>query len=405
MDILWWILMLCVIFVSAKNIYAQGKKNNNEKLSVEDSNNKRTSEKEKPVKVSGKLRVAYIPATHDALLFIAKEENFFEFEDYELDVQIREYPNSPEALVALERGGFDIAIPGIAAPLYGIAAGKTLKIIGGEAWYSAGIVARPALKPKDGARGKELLEPFKGKRIASIKNSTGDAILRGKIREDKLASEIKIRTYPTPQKAMHDLINGKVDAAMLWSPHMSTMEEEHKQFKVVLWTRQLLDHPCCRQVTTMETYNNKRKALVYYMAGIIRAKDFMAKAAEDEDKRKAVLKDVKKYVKNEEKILIQELFTIDTKLEKKRTEVSPNNSPNEIEAYAKMMIAATLISPKSLSIISKSVDTDILTEAYQIIYPKMTKKDAEGCAKSGLLSDKEIQDLWNKYGKQPDSNQ
>lgn len=407
-----WVLIVCLIVVGSENAHAQSK---SKITSAEDSNNRRlTSEKGEPIKGTEvlKLKVGYIPATHDALLFIAKEEQFFE--QYYLSVTISSYINSPKALEALGSEEIDIAIPGIAAPLYKIASGASLRIIGGEAWYSAGIVAKRDLMPKEGAKGKALLEPFKGKRIATIMQSTGDAILRGKIKEFGLDGEIDIRIYLDPKRAKNALMNGEVDAAMLWSPYMSQAEHEDDEMSVVVWAYQLQKHPCCRQVIMAQTQNNKREALVRYMSGIVEAKNFMSLRKNN----KIVLEHVKKYVIGiDDEILKEELFN-DPPLHKKRTkvfpnnskelfndppkrtEVSPNNSPEEIYAYAKMMEKATLIAPQSVTRIEKSVDTDILAEAYQRVYEYMPKKIADKCAKKGLMPDREIRKLAAKYKKQ-----
>ena len=384
-----WVLILCLVLAGSEKSPAQSKNNKKENPSVETSNNKQWApEKWETVKVTEVLRVAYLPATHDTLLFIALQEQFFV--SYGLRVEMRSYANSPKALAALESGEVDIAIPGIAAPLYRIAAGAPLRIVGGEAWYSAGIVAKRDLMPKEGAKDKALLEPFKGKRIATITQSTGDAILRGKVMEYGLNGEIDIRTYSTPAKVENALLAGEVDAAMLWSPYMSLIEKKDEQMTVVVWAGQLIDHPCCRQVTTVNTQNDKREALIRYMSGIIMAKEFMS----DTQNAVKVLADVKQYISNiPDDILKKELFVIDNYLGKKRTELSPNNSPKEINDYAKMMIDSKLISSKSAPRIEKSVDTDILTEAYMRVYPSLTKEVAEACAKSGLLSHESIRKL------------
>lgn len=386
--VLCYMLVVCFILVGNEKSHGQSKNNSNsEKSSVESLINKeQTPEKKDAVKKTEELSVAYLPATHDTLLFIAEEEQFFE--KYGLSVQIFEYPNSPKAIAALESGKVDIAIPGIATPLYRIAKGGALSIIGGEAWYSAGIVAKRDLKPK-GSSLKELFKPFEGKRIATIIGSSGDAILRGKVIEAGLDDEIDIRTYQDPQKVMNALSAGEVDAAMLWSPYMSLVEKKDEQMTVVVWAKHLMKHPCCRQVVLTKTMKKKREALVRYMSGIIKAKDFMFRP---ENKEK-VLDDMKKYIRYiPEDILEKEIFIKDDYLGdgNKRTELSPNNSPKEIKDYVNMMITANLIPHNASSLIEKRVDTDILAEAYQRVYPTLTKEEAAASAKCGLLTHESI---------------
>lgn len=60
------------------------------------------------------VRVGYLPATHDALLFISKEEGLFNRS--KIDVQVRTYDNSVQILNDLKNGLLDIGIPGLATP-------------------------------------------------------------------------------------------------------------------------------------------------------------------------------------------------------------------------------------------------------------------------------------------------
>lgn len=334
------------------------------------------------------LRVAYLPATHDALLFIAIREGLFHRVGLNLDA--RRYTNSPAALAALESGEVDLAIPGIAAPFYRIASGGPLVVLGGEAWYSAGIVATPDFVPKQVGSARQLLIAFRGKTIATITKSTGDAILRAKLFEAVLSNDVSLRAYQSPVQAMSALESGEVDAAMLWSPHMTTIERRTKgRFVTVVWASQLQKHPCCRQIATAKTTRAKREALVRYMSGIILAKRFMA----DRANQQRVLDAVGNYVKASPDLLRQELFDIDPRAKHRRTEVSPNNGPDQVRKYAEMMRDAKLISPNAVGRIERSIDVSILTDAYRRVYPVLSEEEAKDCAARGLEPCERIQQL------------
>src|SRR4051812_12473582 len=86
------------------------------------------------------MRVGYLPATHDTLLFIAAEEKFF---PANLEVQLIKYTSSPDILNDLRGQKIDVAIPGVAAPVQRIAEGAPFVVVGGAAQESAAVVVAP----------------------------------------------------------------------------------------------------------------------------------------------------------------------------------------------------------------------------------------------------------------------
>lgn len=337
------------------------------------------------------IRVGYLPATHDALLFVALEEKFFQAQ--KVNVDPREYKNSPDALKALEAGEVDIAIPGIAAPLLRIAGGSNFEVVGGEAWYSAGIVASAELKPIFDAAPRTpvgLLSPLAGKRVGTVTQSTGDAILRSYSLKAGLGDKIHIVTYESPVQLANALKAGEVDAAMLWSPHMSKVEADSPQFKTVLWTSQLVDHPCCRQVCRYQTRQEKHDALVRYLAGLVLAKRFLS----DPANAARVLADVKTRITGvSDDLLRRELIDTDPDAKHRRTEVSPNGAPSAVVEYAQMMATAGLIAPTATDRIRQSVQMGPLADAYQRLYPTITPDQAKECSEGGLATCKWIDGL------------
>lgn len=329
-----------------------------------------------------RVLVGYLPATHDSLLFVALGEDFFRH--YGVAVDAREYKNSPDALKALEAGEVDVAIPGIAAPLYRVASGSPLVIIGGEAWYSAGIVAKKELRAQidDSRRRKRsLLSPFAGLKVATITQSTGDAVLRAEIIRSKLSEQIQVLTYESPVQAIAALKAGEVDAAMLWSPHMSKVEAQDGRLATVLWSSELVDHPCCRQVCLRDTTKKRAQALTRYLAALIVAKRFLLVPGNQE----RALAHVKKYVTGvDDAMLRREIADVDPVARHHRTELSPNSAPSQVQSYAMMMADASLIAREGVERVAKSVDTNLLANAYRLVYPELTPQEASACASGGL---------------------
>ena len=118
------------------------------------------------------LKVGHLPVTGHAKFFVAKEEKFFEQEG--LDVQLAEFTNSADGLAALRAGQLDLGAFGTTAPLVHIAKGAELRIIGGVLGEDAAIITT-----KENAAGVKTVADLKGKKVATVRLATGDAVLRG----------------------------------------------------------------------------------------------------------------------------------------------------------------------------------------------------------------------------------
>lgn len=118
------------------------------------------------------LSFGYLPVTGHAKIFIAKEEGYFKSEG--LDVTLVEFTNSADGLSALRAGKLDVGAFGTTAPLVHISKGAELSIIGGIMGEDAAIVTTA----ENAAKIKSVGD-LKGKKIATVRLATGDAVLRG----------------------------------------------------------------------------------------------------------------------------------------------------------------------------------------------------------------------------------
>lgn len=190
------------------------------------------------------LKVGYLPVTGHAKFFVAKEYGLFAKEG--LDVELIEFHNSADGLNAVVAGKLDIGAFGTTAPLAHIAKGTPLKIIGGIMGEDASIVTTAP-----NAGGVKKVADLKGKKIATVRMATGDAVLRGALRQAGLnwKTDVQIFELKNPPAVLEAIKSGQVDAGVLWGPH--DLRAEEQGLKIVIRTQELqAGHPCCRLVVT-----------------------------------------------------------------------------------------------------------------------------------------------------------
>jgi NitT/TauT family transport system substrate-binding protein len=322
------------------------------------------------------LKVGYLPATHDLLLFIAHDAHFAEEEG--IDLQLSQFHNSPEILQALVAETIDVGIPGIAAPVMYISNGAPLHIIGGAAKNSAAVVVVPKFAQRfDGKSPDAKLQLFKGMRIGTVKQSTGDAIFRHSLKEAGLLLDVDIREFVSPAEVLTALQSGGLDGAVLWSPHMSTAET--KQMPIVLWIYELMkehEHVCCRQVVQNTYLRRHRPALVAYTKALIRAMRFYQDPAHKQD----VLAIVSRYIPGtSQDILQKELYG-----ESPRTTISVDISQDEIARYVEAMEKSGDLSAAQGRAAIASIDSTIILDAYKSL--GLPISEADDCVRNGFLA-------------------
>lgn len=309
------------------------------------------------------ITVGYLPATHDTLLFIALREKFF---PKNLDVRLVKYSSSPDALNELRAGRVDIAIPGVAAPIQRIADGEPFTIVGGAAQESAAVVVKPAHREKffEGNKLRSLdarVQAFSKMKVGSVKLSTGDALFRCVVMDKQVPVSID-DSYHNPKDVLFDLKGGKLDAAVLWSPHMTTAENDG--MPIVLWLGEVLPrHVCCRQVVRDDYLSANREALVLYLVGLIKARVLYESAQTSANDRERVLKAVGEYVLNPVAVLEKELFSNNG--EPPRTKLSVDLNQQGIADYLVKMAQGKIIDDAQIDRVNKRIDSSLLYDAYR----------------------------------------
>lgn len=323
-----------------------------------------------PPVIPVQVRVGYLPATHDTLLFVAKKLDFFD--KSRIQVVALSYSNSVEILNDLKSNNLDIGIPGIATPALEIGGNAELSIIGGAAAESAALVAGEKLVNE--LKGKDIKSKIillKGKKVGAVRGSTGLAIFRQALHDSGVdEKDLDLRDYKKPAEIISALAIGDLDAGLLWSPHMTLAIDNHKDkgFDIAIWMTEVLsEHVCCRQVARDEFQNNNPDAVVEYLVGILRAAQYMKQAQGDPQKEEEVKKAVRDYFPTlTDKQIDTELFEkkdLDKHLP--RTTLSPDLNPEGIKKYLKAMENSKLMRLDQCRNVEAKINTTFLTEAFQ----------------------------------------
>jgi len=309
------------------------------------------------------VRVGYLPATHDSLLFVAKELNLFDTRY--IDVQMKPYDNSVQILSDLKGGNIDIGIPGMATPAMEIGGRAPLTIIGGAAARSAALVAGPefASRFKGAKTAEEKIRLLRLKTVGAVRGSTGLAILKEGIHRVGLPQkEVDLRDFTKPPDIISALTLGNLDAGLLWSPHMTLAKS--RGLEIVMWMDEVLpNHVCCRQVAR-DDFLSQRDAVANYLAGLLKADKILRTARTDSRQKARVFGAVKKYLTTlSDAQLESELF------DRKRpmTTVSPDLNRSGIDAYLDAMQTAGLMRPDQCRTVRDKVKEEYLVLAYQKI--------------------------------------
>lgn len=241
------------------------------------------------------VKIGHLPVTGHGKFFIAKDTGIFEKNG--LDVELIEFINSADGLAAVRSGKLDAGSFGTTAPLVNIASGADIRIISGIMGEDAAII----IKPENAAQFKTLAD-LKGKRVATVRLASGDAVFRGALKAAGLdwRTDITIFELKNPPAVQEAVRTGQVDAGVTWGPH--DFRAEDQGLKVFLRSRDLsAGHPCCRLVVTADSLKARRDVFVRLVKSLIEAEKF---AAENHDATVAI---VSKWIKLD-KPLVEKAF-------------------------------------------------------------------------------------------------
>jgi NitT/TauT family transport system substrate-binding protein len=214
------------------------------------------------------VRIGHLPVTGHAKIFVAKEKDFFSEE--KIDAELIEFINSADGLAALRAGKIDVGAFGTTAPLVHIAQGADLRIIGGIMGEDAAIVAKPEL-----AKSIKTVVDLKGRKVATIRLATGDAVFRGALERAGInwKKDLEIFELKSPPAVIEAVKAGEVDAGVIWGPHDITAEKNG--LVVAIRSRSLSPgHPCCRVTILNDSLKKNTDLWVRFLRAILKAEKF-----------------------------------------------------------------------------------------------------------------------------------
>jgi len=230
------------------------------------------------------VRHGYLPSNGDALIFVAKEEGFWDEEG--LNVELYQFTKGPEAYNSLFADKLDTVGAGTGAPATFIAKGADITIIGGLMSEGQLVVAKPE-------NSEELsdLNNWKGKNIATIAMSSGDTVYRAALAKAGVdwKNDVTFLELSSPDAILEAVKSGKADGGIVWIPFEILAQKQG--LAIASYSYQYYDnHPCCRIVLKTETLNEDRDTYVKFEKGLIRAYKFFS-----ENQNESV-DDIQKYV-------------------------------------------------------------------------------------------------------------
>jgi NitT/TauT family transport system substrate-binding protein len=231
------------------------------------------------------LKVGHLPVTGHAKFFVATEEGFFRQEG--LNVQLVEFTNSADGLAALRAGQLDLGAFGTTAPLVHIAKGADLSIIGGVMGEDVSIITT-----KENSAWLKSVADLKGKKVATVRLATGDAVLRGALARVGLdwKKDLEIFEVKSPPAVIESVKSGQVDAGVVWGPH--DLRAEEQGLVVVVRSKDMQPgHPCCRLTINHKDLESRGDVWQRFIRAILRAERF------SKTNQEATIRDIVKYVK------------------------------------------------------------------------------------------------------------
>ena len=145
---------------------------------------------------------------------IAKDAGIFKKNG--LDVELVEFSNSGDGIAAVRAGKLDAGAFGSLAPLIHVSQGADIRVIGGLMGGDQAVITR-----KENAGSVKKLSDLKGKKIATIRLGTADAIVRGGLKKEGIdwRKDVTIVELKNPPAVIEAVKNGSVYAGVTWGPH------------------------------------------------------------------------------------------------------------------------------------------------------------------------------------------
>ena len=209
-----------------------------------------------------KLSIGYLSSTGHAKFYIAKDAGIFEkngLDEFSILQEIPEEFNAFHVRVGILR-------------LIHISQGADIRVIGGIMGGDQAVITR-----KENAGSVKKLSDLKGKKIATIRLGTADAIVRGGLKKEGIdwRKDVTIVELKNPPAVIEAVKNGSVYAGVTWEPH--DLRAEEAGLSVVLRSKDINPgHICCRLIASLRKLEGRDDIYKRLVKSLIEAEELVA---------------------------------------------------------------------------------------------------------------------------------
>jgi NitT/TauT family transport system substrate-binding protein len=184
------------------------------------------------------IRIGVRTANDHVPFYISDREGLYRTQG--LSVTLYLVPSNTEIVEALQRGDFQVGAVPVTTAITAIDQGAQLRIVAMTGRGSDGLLVRQD-------SGIRTWGDLRGKRIATIKASILDVLLRQALQENGLDPErdVSLLYFQKLGDMVSALRTAQVDATSNTEPFMTDAVRQGWGYIVGYYTQQWPDHPCC----------------------------------------------------------------------------------------------------------------------------------------------------------------
>jgi NitT/TauT family transport system substrate-binding protein len=172
-----------------------------------------------PAAAKRKIRIAAIPWPASASIYIAQEKGYFR--DEGLEATVRDYPSGHMALADVLAGEADFAVAADTPIARAAVYGKPVVVVG-----TVCHIERPNLIVARKDRGISTAGDLRGKKIGMVAGSSSEFYLHIYLTTSYIHPDSVRVVDLAPERVVHALLNGEVDAVSTWAPHTTVLQDK-----------------------------------------------------------------------------------------------------------------------------------------------------------------------------------
>jgi NitT/TauT family transport system substrate-binding protein len=213
------------------------------------------------------ISIARLAAPHSGLLHVAEANGYFA--DAGLAVGFATIPTGYDGIRLVEAGVVHVAGPAETPIARALAEGASLSVIATifTSQSNSGVVAR-----RD--RGIDSPTDLAGRRIAFVFGTATHYLLETFLAYHGIPlSGVEMVAHP-PEEAAAALVDGRVDALSIWTPHLNRVQRALGP-RAVTFSPKDFYAETCNLVATPQFLGSQRAAVIGLIEALLRAEDFV----------------------------------------------------------------------------------------------------------------------------------